>query len=165
MNLAVQTSGKPEALRACQNTPRPAEDLTNGRTSVLRCEAIEDQTDTQKVRVTRHCQTLAGDCIVVARAGSIAWKHAGGCVRASAGVAPPRSEQWRERVAPPQLMGGSSRTVLTSKHTSQILEQIGTGAEARMTSGKSAICETCEGKQIKNGAEPDNRRIDSGGTP
>ena len=47
-------------------------------------------------------------------------------------VAPPRSEQWRERVAPPELMGGSSRTVLTSKQTSQISEQIGTGAGARM---------------------------------
>ena len=47
-------------------------------------------------------------------------------------------------------MGESSRTVLTSKQTSQILEQIGTGAEARTTSGNSAICETCEGKQIKN---------------
>ena len=65
-------------------------------------------------------------------------------------VAPPRSEQWRERVAPPELMGESSRTVLTSKQTSQILEQIGTGAEARTTSGNSAICETCEGKQIEN---------------
>ena len=40
--------------------------------SVLRCEAIADQTDTRKVRVTRHCQTLAGDGIVVARAGSTA---------------------------------------------------------------------------------------------
>ena len=39
---------------------------------MLRCEAIADQTDTQKVRVTRHCQTLAGDGIVVARAGSTA---------------------------------------------------------------------------------------------
>ena len=43
-----------------------------GRRSVLRCEAITDQTDTQKVRVTRHCQTFAGDGIVVARAGSTA---------------------------------------------------------------------------------------------
>ena len=51
---------------------------------------------------------------------------------------------------PPELMGGSSRTVLTSKQTSQILEQIGTGAEARTTSGNNAICETCEGKQIEN---------------
>ena len=56
-----------------------------GRTSVLRCEAIADQTGTQKVRVTRYCQTLAGESIVVARASSIAWKNAGVCVRASAG--------------------------------------------------------------------------------
>ena len=80
-------------------------------------------------------------------------------------VAPPRSEQWRERVAPPELMGESSRTLLTSKLTSQILEQIGTGAEARTTSGNSAICETCEGKQIESVAKPDDRRIDPEGTP
>ena len=59
----------------------------------------------------------------------------------------------------------SSRTVLTSKQTSQILEQIGTGAEARATSGNSAICETCRGKQIESVAKPDDRRIDSGSTP
>ena len=80
-------------------------------------------------------------------------------------VPPPRSEQWRERVAPQELMGGSSRTVLTAKQTSQILEQIGTGAEARLTSDNSAICETCEGKQIDSVAELDDKRIDSGGTP
>ena len=80
-------------------------------------------------------------------------------------VAPPKSEQWRERVAPPELIGESSRTVLTSKQTSQILEQIGTGAEARATSGNSAICETCEGKQIESVAKLDDRRIDPGGTP
>ena len=67
-----------KTLHACQNTLWAAEDLTKetvkhcGRTSVLRCEAIADQTDTQKVRVTRNCQTLAGDGIVVARAGSTA---------------------------------------------------------------------------------------------
>ena len=56
-------------------------------------------------------------------------------------------------------------TVLTSKQTSQILEQIGTGADARATSGNSAICETCEGKHIESVAKPDDRRIDPGGTP
>ena len=80
-------------------------------------------------------------------------------------VAPPRSEQWQERVAPPELMGESSRTVLTSKQTSQILEQIGTGAEARTTSGNSAIGVTCEGKQIESVAKPDDKGIDPGGTP
>ena len=55
--------------------------------------------------------------------------------------------------------------MLTAKQTSQILEQIGTGAEARATSGNSAICETCERKQIESVAEPDDRRIDPGGTP
>ena len=112
---------------------------------MLRCEAITDQTDTQIVRVTRLCQTLAGDGIVVARA--------------------PRSEQWWQRVAPPELMGGSSRTATTTKQTSQILEQIGTGTEARATSGNSATCETCEGKQIESVAKPDDRRINPRGTP
>ena len=88
-----------------------------------------------------------------------------GSAQVAASERVPRSEQWRERVAPPELMGGSSRSVLTLKQTSQILEQIGTGAEARTTSGNSAIRETCEGKQIKSASEPDNRRIDSGGTP
>ena len=47
--------------------------------SVLRCEAIADHTDAQRVRVTRHYQTLAGNGIVVARAGSTArdWTMAG----------------------------------------------------------------------------------------
>ena len=54
---------------------------------------------------------------------------------------------------------------MTSKQTSQILEQIRTEAEARATSGNSAICETCEGKQIESVAKPDDRRIDPGGTP
>ena len=39
---------------------------------MFRCEAIADQTDKRKVRVTRHCHTLAEDGIVVARAGSTA---------------------------------------------------------------------------------------------
>ena len=50
------------------------------------------------------------------------------------------------RVAPPELMGGSSR-------------------ETRATSGNSAICKTCTRKQIENVARPDDRRIDPGGTP
>ena len=62
-------------------------------------------------------------------------------------------------------MGKSSRTVLTAKQTSQILEQIGTGAEARTTSGNSSICETRGGKQIESVTKPDDRRIDPGGTP
>ena len=87
---------------------------------------------------TLHSQTLAGDGIAVTHAG---------------------------RAVPAELMGGSSRIVMTSNRTSQILEQIGTGAEARTTSGNSAICETCAGEQIENVARPDDRRIDSGGTP
>ena len=72
---------------------------------------------------------------------------------------------WRERVAPPELIDGSSKTLLTSKQISLILEQIGTGAEARATSGNSAICETCEGKRIERVAKVDDRKIDPGGTP
>ena len=59
---------------------------------------------------------------------------------------PEMASSWRVRVALPEMMGGSLRTVLTSKQTSQILEQIGTGAEVTATSGNSAICGTCEGK-------------------
>ena len=62
-------------------------------------------------------------------------------------------------------MAGLLRIVLTSKQTSQILEQFGTGAEARTTSGNSATCEACAGKHIGSVAEPDDRRIDSRGTP
>ena len=78
-------------LRACQKTLWPAEELT--KEIVLStvgeqacCDARPSRIRlTQKVRVTRHCQTLAGESIVVARASSTIWKHAGVCVRASAG--------------------------------------------------------------------------------
>ena len=46
---------------------------------------------------------------------------------------PEMASLWRVRVAPPELMGGSSRTVWTSKQTSQILERIGMGAKAVTT--------------------------------
>ena len=52
-------------------------------------------------------------------------------------IAPTWIRQWWERVASPELMGGSPRAVMTSKQTSQILEQIGTGAEVRTTSDGS----------------------------
>ena len=39
---------------------------------MFRCKAIADRTDRQRGRVALHCQTLAGDGIVVARAGSTA---------------------------------------------------------------------------------------------
>ena len=78
-NLAVQTPGKLEnsACMSEHTSDSRRSDQGNcvehcGRISVLRCEAVADQTDTQKVRVTRHCQTLAEDSIVVARASSIA---------------------------------------------------------------------------------------------
>ena len=119
-----------------------------GRTNVLRCEAIADQTDTQNVRVTVRR--------LLERASSWRVQAASERVR----VSPPRSEQWRERMTPPELMGESSRTVLTSKQTSQILEQIGTEAKARTTFSNSATGVTCEGKQIESVAKPD----DPGGT-
>ena len=81
-------------------------------------------------------------------------------------VAPPWFRQWWERVAPPELMGGSSRAVMTSKQTSQILEQIGTGAEVRTTSDSSAARETCMRNQICEKAVPvDQRTVDPGTTP
>ena len=99
-------------LRACQNI----EELTKekcvehcGRTSML----PSDQTGTES-------QSHGTVRRLLARASSIVWKHAGVCVRATAGG------------------------------TAGVDEQIGTGAEARTTSGNSAICETCEGKQIEN---------------
>ena len=121
------------------------------QTSVLRCEAIADHTNPQRVRESESHGTFK-------RLPEMASLRR---VR----VAPSESEQWRERVEPPELMGGSSRTVLTSKQTSQILEQIGMGAEARTTSGNSATCVACAGKQIVSVAKPDHRRIDPGGTP
>ena len=62
-------------------------------------------------------------------------------------TAPPWIRQWWERVPPPELMGGSSRAVMTSKQTFQVLEQIGTGAEVRTTSDSSATRETCTGNR------------------
>ena len=143
---------------ACQNTSRPAEDLTKetvlsivGKHSRRACCDARPS----RIRLTNRKSESHGTVRRLPEMTS-SWR-----VR----VAPPRSERGRERVAPPELMGGSSRTVLTSKQTSQILEQIGTGAEARATSGNSAICETCAGKQIENVARPDDQRIDPGGTP
>ena len=138
-----------KTLRACQNRPRPAEDVTK---------------ETVLSTVEKHSRRACCD----ARSSRIRLtyrKESHGTVRrlpemASSWrvlVAPPRSEHLPQRVAPPELMGGSSRTVLTSKQTSQILEQIGTGAEARATSGNSAICETCKGKQIESVATPQER--------
>ena len=139
----------PKTLHACQNSRsdqgKRVEHCGGTRqrqTSVLRCEAIADHTDSQTVRRLPEMAPFRR-------------------VR----EASPGSAQWRERVAPPELMGGSSRTVLTSKQTSQILEEIGKGAEARTTSGNSAICETCTRRQIESVAEPYDRRIDPGGTP
>ena len=144
----------PKALRACQNTPRPAEDLTKEIVlSTVGERACCDARPSQ-IRLTHRKSESHGTVRRLLEMAS-SWR-----VR----VAPSRSEQWRERVAPPELMGGSSRTVLTSKQTSQILEQIATGAEARATSGNSAICETCEGEQTESVAKPDDRRTDSGST-
>ena len=58
-------------------------------------------------------------------------------------VAPPWIRHWWERVAPPELMDGSPRAVMTSMEPSQILEKIGTRAEVRTTSDSSAARETC----------------------
>ena len=145
-----------KVLHACQNTLRAAEDLTKETVSSTLGERVCCDARPSRIRLTHRKSDSHG---TVGRLPEMAssWRvqiTSLGSTQAAAServrVAPPRSEQWRERVAPPELMGGSSRTVLTPKQTSQILEQIGTGAEARATSGSSAICETCEKKQIES---------------
>ena len=131
---------------ACQNTSRPAEDLT--KETVLSIMGKHSRRACCDARPSRFRLTKRKS-------------ESHGTVRSL----PEMTSSWRVRVAPPELIGGSSRTVLTTKQTSQILEQIGTGAEARVTTGNSAICETCAGKQIENVARPDDQRIDPGGTP
>ena len=145
-----------KTLRACQNTSRTAEELTEEIVlSTVGKQACCDARPS-RIRLTHRKSESHGTVTLLLEKAS-SWRVQAtslGSTQVSASerarVAPPRREQWRERVAPPELMGESSRTVLTSKQTSQILEQIGTGAEARMTSGNSAICETREGKQIEN---------------
>ena len=151
----------PKTLHACQNSLRTAEDLTKEIVLSTVGEQVCCDARPSRIRLThgtvRRLLKIASSWRVrVASLGSTQ-----GAASKRVRVAPPSSEQWRERVAPPE----SLRTMLTSKQTSQILEQIGTGAEARTTSGNSAICETCEGKQIESVAKPDDRRIDPGGTP
>ena len=148
-----------KTLHACQNTLWAAENLT--KEIVLSTVGEQACCDARpsRIRLTHRKSESHG---TVRRLLEIAssWR----VQTASLGSTQVAASE-RVRVAPPELMGESSRTVLTSKQTSQILEQIGTGAEARATSGISAICETCEGKQIESVAKPDNRRIDQGGTP
>ena len=119
----------PKTLHACQNTPQAAEDLT--KETVLSTVGEHGRRACRDARPSRTTLTNRKS-------------EPHGTVRRL----PEMASSWRVRVAPPELMGGSSRTVLTSKQTTQILEQIGTGAEARATSGNSAICGTCAGKQI-----------------
>ena len=160
-----------KTLRECQNTSWTAEQLT--KEIVLSTVGEQACCDARpsRIRLTHRKSKSHGTVRRLLEKAS-SWRvqvASFGSTQVSASerarVAPPRNEQWREREAPPELMGESSRTVLTSKQTSQILEQIGTGAEARLTSDNSAICETCEGKQIEGAAKPDDRRIDPGGTP
>ena len=148
----------PKMLYACKNTPRAAEELTKepvlgtvGKHSRRACCDARPSW----ITLTHRKSESHGTVRRLLETASL-WR-----VR----VAPPGSDQLRELVAPPELMGESSRTVLTSQQTSQILEQVRTGAEAKATSGSSATCETCGRKQIGSMAEPDDRRIDPGGTP
>ena len=121
----------PKTLHACQNTSRAAEDLTK-----------ETVLSTLGEHGRRACCDARPSRIRLTNRKS----ESHGTIRRL----PEMASLWRERVAPPELMGGSSRTVLTLKQTSQILEQIGTGAEARATSGNSAMCKTSAGKQIES---------------
>ena len=109
----------PKTLHACQNTPRAGEDLA--KETVLstvgeHCRRACCDARPSRITLTNRKSESHGNVRCLLEMAS-SWR-----VR----VTLPRSEQWRERVAPPELMGGSSRTVLTSKQTSQILEQIGT---------------------------------------
>ena len=131
--------------RACQNTPRTAEELT--KENVLSTVGEQACCDARPSRIRlAHRKSESPGTVRRLLEKASSWRVQAaslGRTQVSASerarVAPPRSEQWRERVAPPELMGESSRTVLTSRQTSHILEQIGTGAEARTTSGNSAI--------------------------
>ena len=147
----------PKTLHALQNTSRAAEDLTKETVlSIVGEHGRRACCDARPSRITlTHRESESHSTVRRLPEMASLWH-----VR----VAPPGSDKWRERVAPPELMGGSSRTVLTSKQTSQILEQVGTGAEARATSGNSATCEACAGKQSGSVAKPDDRRIDPGCT-
>ena len=127
-------------LRACQKTLRPAEELTKETVLSTVSERACSDARPSRIRLTNRKSESHGTVRrLLEKASSWRVRVASlGSTQVAAServrVAPPRDEQWRERVAPPEWMGGSSRTVLTSKQTSQILEQIGTGAEARTTS-------------------------------
>ena len=105
----------PKTQYACQNTCRAAEDLT--KETVLSTVGEHSERaccDARPLRI-RLTHRKSESHSTVRR-----WPEMASSWRVR--VAPPRSEQWRERVAPPELMSGSSRTVLTSKQTTQILE-------------------------------------------
>ena len=55
-------------------------------------------------------------------------------------VAPPRIRQWWEGVAPPELMGGSSRAVMTSKQTSQMLDGKGGTCRSKNRGCRNEYC-------------------------
>ena len=157
-----------KTLRACQNTLWAAEDLTKETMLSTVGEQACCDARPSRIRLTHRKSESHGTVrrlLEIASSSRVQVASLGSTQVAASErvrVAPARNEQWRERVAPPELMGESSRTVLISKQTSKILEQI---AEAMATSGNSAICETCEGKQFESVAKPDDRRIDPGGTP
>ena len=153
---AVKSS---QTLRACQNTPRTAEELT--KEIVLSTVGEQACCDARPSRIKlTHRKSESHGIVRRLMEKASSWR-----VRVASLGSTQVSASERERVAPPELMGESSRIVLTSVQTSQILEQIGTGAEARTTSGNSATGATCKGKQIESVAKPDDRRIDPGGTP
>ena len=119
---AVKSS---QTLRACQNTPRTAEELT--KEIVLSTVGEEACCDARpsRIRLThRESESHGTVRRLLEKASSWRVQAASlGSTQVSAServrVAPPRSEEWRERVAPPELMGESSRIVLTSKQTSR----------------------------------------------
>ena len=130
----------PKTLHACQNTSDQGNCIEHcGRTrqtSVLRCEAIADHTDKQKVRATRHCQTLVGNGIVVARAGSTA-----------------RVDGWIIK----------DRVDIEANLPDLGADRNGSRGEGDLW--QPCNMWDMRGKADRSVARPDDRRIDPGGTP
>ena len=114
----------PKTLHAFQNTPRAAEDLT--KETVLSTVGQHSERACCDARPSRikltHRKSESHGTVRRLPEKASSWRvqvASLGSTQVSAServrVAPPRSEQRRERAAPPELMGGSSRTVLTSK--------------------------------------------------
>ena len=118
-----------KTLRACQKTLWAAEELTKETVLSTVGEIACCDARPSRIRLTHRKSESHGTVRRLPEMAS-SWRvriASLGSTQVAAServrVAPPRNEQWLERVAPPELMGESSRTVLTSKQTSQILSR------------------------------------------